>query len=243
MQRLINVFNLGKLEYNQCLNIQKYFLGKHLTELSQETNFVKDTILFVEHHPTYTIGIRRKQYSDDEISTLRSLNAQVEFTDRGGLITFHGPGQLVMYPIINLKHFNPSLKWYVSQLESIVIDLCKKNYNLNAHRLCDAGYTGVWAKDKKIAAIGVHCKRYITYHGIALNCNTNMSWFKNIVPCGIQDKEPGSLSELLERNITTDEVLPLMMKSFETVFNAKLELKSTEETDSVIKNNLLGNTF
>ena len=235
MQRLVNVYNLGRLEYKHCLNIQKHFLNEHLKSLKEGNEAGKDTVLFVEHSPIYTIGIRRKEYDDNEVKRLLSLNAQVEFTDRGGLITFHGPGQLVMYPILNLKHFKPSLKWYVSQLESVIIDLCKREYDLNAYRMCQSGYTGVWVSEKKIAAIGVHCKSYVTYHGAALNCNTDLKWFEHVVPCGIKDKEVGSLSKLMKRDVSYDEVLPKIMKSFERVFNAKVHLKNKEETEEIIK--------
>uniref|UniRef100_A0A8C1II11 lipoyl(octanoyl) transferase n=1 Tax=Cyprinus carpio TaxID=7962 RepID=A0A8C1II11_CYPCA len=109
---------------------------------------------------------------------------------RGGLITFHGPGQLVCYPVLNLGCFRKSVRWYVCELERTVIKTCGQ-FGIEASTSPD---TGVWAGDNKICAIGIHCGRYITSHGLALNCNTDMSWFDNIVPCGIMGKGVTSLS-------------------------------------------------
>ena len=237
IQKSVQVYNLGRLEYSKCLKIQKHFFNKHLEQLdSPDTNEpAKDTLLLVEHDPpVYTVGMRRAGYPEHELERLRQLNAQVEKTDRGGLITFHGPGQLVAYPILNLKSYKPSVKWYVSQLESVIIDLCKSEYSLNAHRLCNIGYTGVWANNTKLAAIGVHYKRYVTYHGLALNCDVDLSWFKHIVPCGIEDKAVSSLSEQLKRPVGVDQVIPLFLKHFQSRFEVELQRKSEEETKELI---------
>ena len=232
MSKLINVLNLGRLDYSSCLRVQQFFVAAHLNQSGPQ---VKNTILLVEHEPVYTVGLRRKDYTEHELNKLRSLNAQVAYTDRGGLITFHGPGQLVAYPILNLKEFTPSLKWYVNELESTVIDMCANKFKLSAHRLCNTGYTGVWCEDKKIAAIGIHCKRYITYHGVALNCNIDLNWFEHIVPCGIQDKQVGSLSSLLGRNIGVNEVLPCLIDTFGKRLHAQTHLKSSDETRLILK--------
>jgi lipoyl(octanoyl) transferase 2 len=136
MKNLINVYKLGKLDYKKCLNIQKYLVKKHL---NNENDNIKDSILLVEHEPVYTIGIRRQNYSKNQLNELKlKTNASIEITDRGGLITYHGLGQMVAYPILNLKNYKPSLKWYVSKLEQTVINMCKskfdigkfKNYNI-----------------------------------------------------------------------------------------------------------------
>lgn len=231
MQKIIKVLKLGRLNYKECLNVQKYLVRQHLTD-----NETLDHILLVEHDPVYTVGIRRTNYSSKSLDELAlKTNAQIENTDRGGLITFHGPGQLVAYPILNLKRYNPSLKWYVSQLEQTVINMCKTKFNLNAKRMCDLGYTGVWINDSKICAIGVHCKRYITYHGIAINCNVNLDYFSHIIPCGIEDKQVSSLSTLLNRDINVSYAEPLLCESFETQLGAKLEIQSKEYCDNLVK--------
>lgn len=114
MNKIIDVFNVGRLDYKKCLHLQKFFLENNLSALRSDASStqIKNTILIVEHNPVYTVGIRRKNYPEGELNKLRDLGAQVEQTDRGGLITFHGHGQLVAYPILYLKNFNPSLKWY-----------------------------------------------------------------------------------------------------------------------------------
>lgn len=117
----------------------------------------------------------------------------------------------------------------------MIIDLCKTNYDLEAYRLCNIGYTGVWCQDKKIAAIGIHCKRYVTYHGLALNSNVDLNWFDHIVPCGIDDKKVTSLSELVKREVTVDEATPVFLKSFANKFNADIRLKSDSEVKEILK--------
>jgi len=233
MQRMINVYKLGRLDYKKCLSIQKFLVQQQL-EPNKNSSFGSDSMLLVEHEPVYTVGIRRNSYKENDLNELRALNAQVEYTDRGGLITFHGPGQLVAYPILNLKHFQPSLKWYVSRLEQVIIDLCKEHYDLKAYRLCNIGYTGVWTNDAKIAAIGVHCKRYITYHGLSLNCDVDLKWFTHIVPCGIADKKVSSLSEQMGKRVVIDSVIPLFKSAFERQFNSQLVLKSEQETFELV---------
>jgi lipoyl(octanoyl) transferase 2 len=235
----MQVYNLGRLEYSKCLNIQKYFLNKKLAELDKRLSSINnsdsDTLLLVEHEPVYTVGIRRSQYPSEELEKLKKqTNAQIELTDRGGLITFHGPGQLVVYPILNLRNYKSSLKWYVSQLESSIINLCKETYNLKAHRLCDIGYTGVWINESKIAAIGVHCKKYITYHGLAINCDVNLNWFSYIVPCGISDKKVTSLTNEMNRKVSIEDAIPLFLRQFSKQFECKLIFHNEEETRQLL---------
>ena len=231
MQKLIKVYNVGRLDYLKCLNVQKHLVKQHLDNHEIAAN----SLILVEHSPVYTVGIRRNTYPSNYLDELKQkTKAQVVETDRGGLITFHGPGQLVAYPILNLKHFNPSLKWYVSQLEQIVINMCKVNFNLEAKRLCNTGYTGVWIGDSKVCAIGVHFKRFITYHGIAVNCNVDLNYFSHIVPCGITDKSVGSLTSLLKREITIDNVIPKLCDSFESLLSAKLVYESREDTLNLV---------
>ena len=170
---------------------------------------------------------------------LKALGADFYRTNRGGLITFHGPGQLVAYPILNLRGFDKSMKWYVCKLEETVIQLCKA-LRIEAERSSD---TGVWVKNNKLCAIGnlfimlftpkwlnflnligVHGSRYITTHGLALNCNTNLKWFSHIVPCGIYDKGVTSLSELLGKEITIESVIDPFLKSFEQQFQCNVKI-------------------
>lgn len=176
----------------------------------------------MEHNPVYTVGIRSKDYSEIEENRLIRLGAEFFRTNRGGLITFHGPGQLVVYPILNLKSFSKSsgneagrgVKWYVSQLEHTLIRLMQEEFGLVTKT---SPHTGVWTADKnerKLAALGIHVKRGITSHGLALNCNTDMMWFENIVPCGIEGKGVTSLTQELKREIYVKDVIKPFCKAF-----------------------------
>ena len=117
----------------------------------------------------------------------------------------------------------------------MIINLCKHDLDLHAYRLCNIGYTGVWSNDQKIAALGIHCKRYVTYHGLALNCNVDLKWFDKIIPCGINDKPVTSLSQLLHRDVTVPEVTPLLIKSFEKVFETSLHIESNANTNALLQ--------
>ncbi|XP_062409366.1 putative lipoyltransferase 2, mitochondrial [Sardina pilchardus] len=207
----VRVVNLGRISYGQALQVQQKHVRQHLDKSSD----VPNTLLLCQHHPVYTIGIRQAPYPPEEEERLKGLGAEFFRTNRGGLITFHGPGQLVCYPILNLGCFKKSVRWYVCELEKTVIGLCAK-FGIKAATSPD---TGVWVGDNKICAIGIHCGRYITSHGIALNCNTEMNWFDNIVPCGIVGKGVTSLSLELGRDVTAAEATPHLLESFSERFN------------------------
>lgn len=177
----VHVLRAGLTTYQQGLNLQKLLISQ-LTEKTE--NEFKNYIILTEHKPVYTIGIRTKDYTIEDEEHLKKLGADFYRTNRGGLITFHGPGQLIAYPILNLKQFKPSVRWYVCHLEKTIISLCKE-LGLEAGATED---TGVWIGNDKICAIGIHAKRYVTSHGIALNCNVDLKWYDHIVPCGLIGK-------------------------------------------------------
>lgn len=227
MSRLVHVLKAGQLNYSESLKLQKSISNR----LIQGDAKFKNILILTEHHPVYTIGIRTKNYSIDDEEKLRNLGAEFYKTNRGGLITFHGPGQLVAYPIINLKNFEPSVRWYVCHIEKTVIDLCKK-YGIKAQTTED---TGVWVDNRKICAIGIHASRYITTHGLAFNCNIDLSWFDHIVPCGLEGKEVTSLSKELFQNVTIDDTTPEFLDSFQDIFKCSTEIISASETREIIK--------
>ncbi|OCT93420.1 putative lipoyltransferase 2, mitochondrial [Xenopus laevis] len=211
---VLRVRRLGLVSYAEALAEQ----ARCVRAVREERVGREGRLLLCEHPPVYTVGIRRAAYPGEEESRLRALGADFHRTDRGGLITFHGPGQLVCYPVFHLRDLRLSLRSYVSGLESSVISLC--------NRLGLPGETnpetGVWVRGNKICAIGVHCARYITSHGLALNCNTDLSWFSHIVPCGIVGKGVTSLTRELGRQVTIDDIIPAFLEAFEEEFQCSL---------------------
>lgn len=230
---VVHVLRTGLIKYAHGLNLQKLITSSYnckidYTNATSNNNINSDDanaaaafrniLILTEHQPVYTIGIRTKDYSIDDEAYLRSMGAEFYRTNRGGLITFHGHGQLVAYPILHLKQFTPSIRWYVCHLEKTIIDVCSQ-YALNAKTTPD---TGVWIDERKICAMGVHCKRYITSHGLALNCNIDLSWFDHIVPCGLIGKQVTSLTNELNRNVTVVEATSTFLSSFKRTFNCDL---------------------
>lgn len=213
--KLVKLLKLGRMQYDPCLKIQN-----QLSESLKASSNLCGYLIIVEHEPVYTIGIRQQDYDSKLEANLINLGAEFKRTNRGGLITFHGPGQLIAYPVLNLKHFEPSVRWYVANLEKTIINLCKETYGLNATTSPD---TGVWIGNHKICAMGVRCSRYVTTHGLALNCNTDLSWFEHIVPCGLHGKGVTSLSSIFEKNISVDDVLPHFLQHFSKLFSCDVE--------------------
>jgi lipoyl(octanoyl) transferase len=182
---------------------------------------IPDTLILLEHPPVYTAG---KRWSPDHLvwaeEIMRARGAEFQLVDRGGSVTFHGPGQLVGYPIVDLGPARDVVA-YVRKLEDVVI-----------RAAADAGVpglgrnpvnSGVWAGDRKVCAIGVRVSHArVTLHGFALNCTTDMSWYEAIVPCGLTDHGVASLSEVADRAVTVDEMIPRVMDHFETVFDRRL---------------------
>lgn len=183
-------------------------------------------LLFVEHPPVYTLGKSGKM-EHVLINEEQRQERGIEFyqTNRGGDITFHGPEQIVGYPILDLEKFYTDIGRYLRELEEVII-LTLAEYGIGAGR--SAGETGVWinadvkGKERKICAMGVRCSRWITMHGFALNVNTDLSYFNHIIPCGIQNKKVTSIKEELGREIPVDEVKEKLKKNFVKVFNAEL---------------------
>ncbi|XP_041358758.1 putative lipoyltransferase 2, mitochondrial [Gigantopelta aegis] len=224
-KRLVYVINLGRMGFLAANDVQMRYARQHLDALAgHPSTRPKNVILMVEHNPVYTVGIRNSEYGYETENKLKSLGAEFYQTNRGGLITFHGPGQLVAYPILNLQHFKPSMKWYISSLEKTLVRSCKY-FGVSAQT---STHTGVWVKDRKIAAIGVHGKRYVTTHGISLNCNTDLSWFQHIEACGIPEKEVTSLSKEMDRPITIDEVIGPFLEAFEKTFDCHIDSSMLE---------------
>ncbi|XP_073816250.1 lipoyl(octanoyl) transferase 2 [Musca autumnalis] len=223
LKPLINVIRAGRINYQQGLQLQKFLTTNQPNEPFTE---FQNYLIFQEFEPVYTIGIRTKGYTQEDEDRLRKLGAEFHKTNRGGLITFHGPGQLVAYPLLHLKQFKPSMRWYVATLEQMVIETCRQMGIMNATTTKD---TGIWVDDRKICAIGVHGSRYVTTHGIGFNCCTDLSWFDHIIPCGIEGKGVTSLSEELKRNVSIDECAEKLTETFAKVFQCDVENNNSKE--------------
>uniref|UniRef100_A0A2L2YHZ6 Octanoyl-[acyl-carrier-protein]:protein N-octanoyltransferase LIPT2, mitochondrial n=1 Tax=Parasteatoda tepidariorum TaxID=114398 RepID=A0A2L2YHZ6_PARTP len=219
----VYVHNLGKLCFRQSLLKQKEAVKTIMQKLSlKQIEKLPNFLFLVEHNPVYTVGIRNQQYVTDS-KKLKSHGADFVVTDRGGLITFHGPGQLVSYPVLYLGSFNSkkSVRWYVRQLENTLVETCTY-FNIKAGTSKDVG---VWVENRKIAAIGIHASRYVTSHGVSLNCNIDLNWFSHIVPCGLENKEVTSLSKETKCEVTVKETIPHFLNAFQKYFpcNFKFE--------------------
>ena len=184
-----NILDLGKSHYNDVWELQKRLQSQRIS------GQIDDQLLLVEHFPVYTLG---KNTPREHLLTKESDNISIIQTDRGGDITFHGPGQLVGYPILDLNQYKRSITWYMRELEQLIIDVLKE-YDINAER--KKGLTGVWVKGKKIAALGVRISKWVTMHGFSLNINPDLKYYQGIIPCGIKDYGVTSMADLLGNDV------------------------------------------
>jgi len=207
----LQFFSLGRQPYLRVWELQKRLHAKRVS------GDIPDVVLFVEHDPVYTFGKNadRKYLLDSQ-----SLQADVIPIDRGGEVTFHGPGQLVCYPILDLRGYKMSVSWYMRTLETIVMD-CLQELGVTPSR--KEGLTGVWVEDDKICAIGVRLAKWVTMHGFALNVNPEMSYFDKMIPCGIFEYGVTSLQEL---NIPVEQ--EQILNSLAVLFNYYLFREKNE---------------
>jgi lipoyl(octanoyl) transferase len=253
-KQLILFEDLGKMDYQRAWDYQESLLQENVQrkravsdwllavtnngdlknkvtdELETTSNLKPQTsnfLLFVEHPPVYTLGKSGKE-EHVLINEVDRIEKNIEYvkTNRGGDITFHGPDQLVGYPILDLENFYTDIGKYLRNLEEVII-LTMAEYGFKGER--SSGETGVWlepgikGRERKICAIGVRCSRWITMHGFAFNVNTDLSYFDYIVPCGIRDKQVTSLEKELGHKISMEEVKEKVKSNFEKVFEAIIE--------------------
>jgi lipoyl(octanoyl) transferase len=200
--------------------------GKHSVHTLNSELTTQNYLLFVEHPPVFTLG-KSGNINNVLLSEERLNEKGIEFfkTNRGGDITFHGPQQIVGYPILDLEKFDTDIGHYLRNLEQVII-LTLADYSIKAGR--SKGETGVWidpeikGRERKICAIGVRCSRWITMHGFAFNVNTDLSYFNHIIPCGIQNKQVTSLQKELGRQINIEETKEKVKQNFEKVFDVEL---------------------
>ena len=221
MARPADVWWLGRVDYAD---------GQHLMETlvpRRVAAAIPDTLFLLEHPPTITLG-RRGKMDDVLLSQAEALRDDVGIfeTGRGGEVTYHGPGQLVGYPIMDLKPDRCDAHRYVRDLEEVLIRTLAE-FGVNAGRI--PGLTGVWVGQEKIAAIGVRLSRWVTSHGFALNVNTDLRGFDMIVPCGIRDKGVTSLQRLLGHDVPMAEVIPRVAHHFGVVFDRQWGWRSPSD--------------
>lgn len=185
------------------------------------------TLLLLEHAPTITLG--RNALAEHVLcdsAGLSQAGVNLITTDRGGDVTYHGPGQLVAYPVFDLNQWKPSVDWYLRTLEETVIHILNA-YGLKGERI--PGFTGVWVDGAKVAAIGIAIKHWVSWHGFALNVNPNMEHWGLIVPCGIKNKPVTSLAQLLPETPPMEDVIQKCITAFQEVFHCEIDETKQEQ--------------
>ena len=248
MKKKVFFRELGTIEYGVAWDLQEALMKEGLDAKAAAYSLkevdiqpqTKDYLLFCSHPHVYTLGKSgHMEHLLVNDSRLKELEISFYKTNRGGDITYHGPGQIVGYPVLDLEHFFTDLGRYMRSLEEVIIRTIA-HFGLKGERL--EGSTGVWLdaaipqKARKICAMGVRCSRWITIHGFALNVNTDLRYFGYIVPCGIGDKAVTSIQKELGRPVDEQEVRQLLRQEFAHVFEA--ELAPWEEADRPVAESL-----
>ncbi len=203
--------------YSSVLRYQESLFEKAI-EAKNEGLEVQQTLILCQHHPVYTLG--KSGSIENLLIDPEEVGADFVRINRGGDITFHGPGQLVAYPIVDLDKLGIGVALYVEKLEDIIIKTLA-DFGVFANRM--EGAPGVWVNGAKIGAVGIKLSRHITMHGLALNINTDLSFFDHIVPCGISDKQVTSMKELSGSAYNMIDVVNVFKKYFQEVFNEELK--------------------
>lgn len=224
--------DLGLIRYAEACELQRRVVAARKAEAAP------DVLLLCEHPHVITLGRNGKlEHLRASDHLLRQMNVEFHPTDRGGDVTYHGPGQLVGYPILNLGAIRRDVAWYVRSLEDAMIHATEE-FGVAAKRV--AGLTGVWverpgAAPEKLAAIGVHLSRWVTSHGFAYNISTDLRYFDLIVPCGIADKKATSLERVLGRVVRREEVAPKMIARFGAVFGLEMRRATPEQLEEILR--------
>jgi lipoyl(octanoyl) transferase len=220
----VKLYDIGHADYSLVWQMQKDLFNASIKE-KLDNKKPQHQLIVCEHPHVYTLGKSAKVsnllLSESE---LKAKSIAVYDIERGGDITYHGPGQMVVYPIFDLEQLQIGVKKFVDSIEQCIINLLA-HYGLEAERI--DGRIGIWLgkdtdKERKIAAIGIKCSRHMTMHGLALNVNTDLNLFNHIIPCGIQDKAVSSMEMELGRKLDIKEVKDLLLKEFESIFEIKI---------------------
>lgn len=209
-QRALSVRRLGRTRYRQCWDLQRAVFADRLADE------IPDTLLLTEHEHVYTLGTgAHASHLLADAESLRDRGIDVVTVDRGGDVTYHGPGQLVAYPILDLSSHGKDLDRYLRRLEEVVIAVLGR-LGIRASRL--PGYTGVWVAGEKICAIGIKASRWVTMHGLALNVTTDLSYFGKIIPCGIFERGVTSIQDVTGTIRPLTDVEDLLIAEFAAAF-------------------------
>ncbi len=210
--KMLRFIDLGRQSYRPVWALQRRLQQQRIA------GEIPDTLLFVEHHPVYTIG---KNGTDLHViaseSYLKQRGIEVVEVDRGGDVTYHGPGQLVGYPIFNLNQHQKSVSGFMRQLEEVFIQALSEKWGIESQR--KDGYTGAWIGNEKIVAMGVRISRWVTMHGFAMNVKPELEHFQGIIPCGIFEYGVTSLEEQLNADVPMSQVKDVILDAFKTVFS------------------------
>jgi len=229
----ILVKDIGKLPFTDAWQYQERIFKKIIDQKVQNRSLnekieTKNFLILTEHNHVYTIG-KSGDISNLLINKEELIKRKIEFfkINRGGDITYHGPGQIIGYPIFDLDNFFTDINLYLRKLEEVIINTLE-SYNLTGFTI--KGETGVWVKDKnglskKICAFGIRASRWVTMHGLCLNVDPDLSFFSHIIPCGIQDKGITSLKEIKKEDIDINEVKSRLVENFRLVFNAEISFE------------------
>ncbi len=219
--RICRVLDLGRLEYAEAERLQE-----RLVE-ARRAGEVPDTLLLVEHEPVVTLGSGSSDAGEGlKPKLINSAGVEVRRVSRGGRATFHGPGQLVGYPILDLRHHLQDLHWYLRSLEQVLIDALAQ-VGCNAER--KDGLTGVWIRDRKVASIGIAVRGWITWHGFALNLDCDRQWWRLLDPCGLSAGRMASLTELCTQAPSREAVAESVVQRFGEVF--RLNVVESDRTE------------
>ncbi|CAH2035893.1 unnamed protein product, partial [Thlaspi arvense] len=218
--------------YKKAWSWQKTIVKEKLALIDRNQD-CPDSLILLQHSPVYTMGTGSSE--DYLYFDIKNAPFDVYRTERGGEVTYHGPGQLIMYPIINLRNHKMDLHWYLRKLEEIVIRVLSSAFSIKASRL--DGLTGVWVGDEKVAAIGIRVSKWMTYHGLALNVTTDLAPFNSIVPCGIRNRRVGSIKGLIENGesdkLEDSKLIDLahesLLKEFSEVFQLQIEKQTVTD--------------
>jgi len=229
----VAVYKLGKIAYKDAWALQEKLLSILVSAKQNKVNpQIEHYLLLCEHFPVYTLGKSGSEKNllvTDEF--LKEHAIEYYKVNRGGDITFHGFGQIVGYPILDLEKIKPDISYYIRNLEKVIMDTLQE-FSILSER--SPKETGVWvepqdiSKARKICAIGVRCSRWVTMHGFALNVNTSLDFFNHIIPCGIENKKVTSMKNELHQELNIESVQNILLENFSKTFQLEIQLETKE---------------